>query len=115
MVEVLHAVAVAVEHLAVDDQPEGVGACHLDGGCLAVEHKAFDVGAVDMGAAAVVVDEGGKFDERHAFEEIDFEQAVVVLGEGRAHVFAAVVAAVAKGAEEHVAVEEGWPSTVMRT
>ena len=60
-----------------------------------------------MGAAAVVVDEGGKFDERHAFEEVDFEQAVVVLGEGRAHVFAAVVAAVAKGAEEHVAVEEG--------
>ena len=30
--EVLDAVAVSVEHLAVDDQPEGVGTCHLDKG-----------------------------------------------------------------------------------
>ena len=36
MFDVLDAVVVAVEHLAVDDQPEGVGACHLDNGALAV-------------------------------------------------------------------------------
>ena len=60
-----------------------------------------------MSALAVVVDEGGEFEERHGFEEVDFEEAVVVEGERGAHVFAAVVAAVAEGTEQHVAVVEG--------
>ncbi len=32
VLDVLEAVVVAVEHLTVDDQPKGVGACHLDKG-----------------------------------------------------------------------------------
>lgn len=32
VLDVLDAVVVAVEHLTVDDQPKGVGACHLDKG-----------------------------------------------------------------------------------
>ena len=62
MFDVLDAVVVAVEHLAVDDQPEGVGACHLDNGALAVLHKLLDIGAVDVGAMAVFVDKAGKLE-----------------------------------------------------
>lgn len=105
--EVLDVVAGGVEHLAVDDEPKGFGAFDVDGGGLAVEHETLHVGAVDVGAAAVVVDEGGELDERHAAEEVDFEEAVVVDGAGGAHVFATVIAAVAEGAEEHLAIEEG--------
>ena len=38
--DVLYPIVVAVEHLAVDDQPKGVGACHLDKGvcrCSSIE------------------------------------------------------------------------------
>lgn len=105
--EVLDLVAGGVEHLAVDDEPEGFVAFDGGGGGLAVEHEALGVGAVDVGAAAVVAHKAGETGQRHAAEEVDLEQAVVVEGEGSAHVFAAVVAAVAEGAEEHVAIEEG--------
>lgn len=105
--EILDLVAGGVEHLAVDDEPEGFVAFDGCGGGLAVEHEALGVGAVDVGAAAVVAHEAGETGQRHAAEEVDFEEAVVVEGEGSAHVFAAIVAAVAEGAEEHVAVEEG--------
>ena len=72
MLDVLYPIVVAVENLAVDDQPEGVGACHLDKGALAVLHEFLDVGAVDVGALAVFVDEAGELEERHPLEEVDF-------------------------------------------
>ena len=50
-----------------------MGAGDFDVGGLAVEHEVLDVGAVDVCATAVVVDEGGELDKRHAAEEIDFE------------------------------------------
>ena len=106
MFEVLHTVVVAVHHLAVDDQPEGIVAGYLHRCPLAVFHQPFHFGAVDVGALAVVVDEAGEFDERHGFEEVHFQKTVVVFGEGCAHVAAAVEASVAEGGEEHVAVEE---------
>ena len=62
MFDVLDAVVVAVEHLTVDDQPEGVGACHFDKGVLAVVHEFLHVGTVDMGALAVFVDEAGELE-----------------------------------------------------
>ena len=62
MFEVLDAVVVAVEHLAVDDQPEGVGTCHFDKGALAVVHEFLHVGTVDVSALAVFVDEAGELE-----------------------------------------------------
>ena len=78
MVEVLHAVVVAVKHLSIDNQPEGVGAGHLDKGALAVLHQLLDIRAVDMGTMAVFVDEAGEFEQRHPLEEVDFDKTVVV-------------------------------------
>ena len=62
MFDILDAVVIAVEHLAVDDEPEWVGASHLDYGSLTVLHEFLDVGAVDVGALAVFVDEAGELE-----------------------------------------------------
>jgi len=108
VVQVLNLIVVAVQHLAVDYQPEGFGTRQFDGGALTVEHELFDIGTVDVGAVAVFVHQAGELDERHALEEIDFEQAVVVFRKWGAHVVASVETAVAERAEQHVAVEEGF-------